>query len=240
MRESRIPVGDLRRSKRADVRRKKRKRVGVAERAEGIGDGVPDGTRIRSGRGVVLIGYGCVRRQPSELKVQCAVLNVVKHPKSAAHNEFRIAKSVPGKAETRGEILVIGIHERAVRSSGIVRIEDAFRRVGEHRGLLAREKSENFVVNVVLRNVVVPTKPDVDRQAGQNLPGVLRVQTERAGADSVGCLGILVIVVPKAADEIRLRASGKWRYVAVEIKATVIVIVIMEVQLQASDIVVKC
>ena len=54
--------------------------------------------------------------------------------------------------------------------------------------LLAGEEAKNLIVYVVLRNVVIPTKAVIHSEAREDFPGILRVQTDRAGANPVSRL----------------------------------------------------
>ena len=56
-----------------------------------------------------------------QLEVQRAVFNVVEHAETAAHDDFGVAEHVPGEAEPRREVRVVGIDQRAVRKSRVVR-----------------------------------------------------------------------------------------------------------------------
>src|ERR1700722_5073624 len=97
---------------------RKWKRVGVAQGRKWIRHSASYHARTAQVPSDALPGARCVvghlaeRRLSSELKVERAVFQVIENAGSAAHHQFGISEHVPREAQTRSEIVVVGIHQR--------------------------------------------------------------------------------------------------------------------------------
>src|SRR5271155_1631516 len=235
MRVSGVAVGDGRNSERSYVRRKKRERVGSAEGAKWVGDRISRKAGV-AWTGVEFIGNAGKGRQAAELQVERAVLDVVEDAEAAAHHNLAGAEHIPGESQAWGKIIVVGIYESAIGSAGIASVQDSLRRVWKDGGLLPREEAQNLVVNVVLRHVVIPAQAVIQSEVRSHFKSILRIQTDGPGTDAVNRSGVLVVIVPEAADKVGLIAAGKGRLVASKIKSSIVVIVVVKIQLQASKV----
>src|SRR5271156_7234729 len=235
MREGGVAVGDCRNSKGSYVRRKKRERVGSAKGAKGVGNRISRKAGI-AWTGVEFIGNAGKRRQAAKLQIERAIFDVVEDAEAAAHHNLAGTEHVPGESEARGKIIVVGINESAIGRSRIAGVQDSQRSVWKDGGLLPGEEAQNLVLNVVLRHVVIPAQAVIQSEVSSHFKSILRIQTDGPGTDSVNRSGVLVVIVPEAADKVGLIAAGKGRLVASKIKSSIVVIVVVKIQLQAGKV----
>ena len=69
--------------------------------------------------------------------------------------------------------------------------------------MLAGKETQNVVVNVALRHVVLVTETVAQRQTRADLPRILRIAAERSGPNAVHRIRELEVVVPESADKVR-------------------------------------
>src|SRR5271163_2282250 len=211
-------------------------RVGQLEGREGVRHGSGSWSvahdacvRVRK-----VVRYVAERGLAAELQVEGAVFDIIKDPETAAHNQLGVAEHVPGKTDSRSKVVLVGINQSFVGSTGIARIQNIGRSVWKHGGLLSGEEAENIVVNVALGPEIVPAQAVVQGEVLGELPGVLDVQADSTGADTVSSFGKLEVVVPESSDEISRFVSGE--IAEREIITAIVVEIVVEILADAGDV----
>src|SRR5581483_1880809 len=177
------------------------------ERIDGAGskgvERIGDRVRTSTEAEIIQVAYVPEGRLTTELQVESPVFNVVEDSVSAAHDQLRVTKHVPRKANPWSKVVPVRGYHGAVWCSGVPRVEQSRRRAGEHRGLMAGEESDDVVMGIDLRRVVFVAQTVIESEALPDLPRVLPVEMERGGPDAVDGTGELEEIVREASNKIR-------------------------------------
>src|SRR4029077_20024666 len=122
------------------------------------------------------IGDPAKGRLAAELQIEGAILEVIENAKATSHYKLGRAKYVPGKTETRSEVIPVREGQTRIGCSGVPCVKHSRRRAGKLLGLLSGKESYDLVVRILQRAVVFVAQAIAKGQAPGKLPRILTVK----------------------------------------------------------------
>ena len=150
------------------------------------------------------------------MKVERSVFYVVEDTEPPAHYDFAAAEHVPSESEAGSKIIVLGIDKSAIGAPRIAAVRIPQARSETQLALLPWGRGrQNFVVNVLLRDVIVPAKPVVVESGERELSKypARTSRRSRCGFRAGGLGNSAIVIVPEPTHKIGQIAASIGRFV---------------------------